>query len=92
MELVRWSEDRVALTRSALEAARSVLRADYCAVVWRPPDGAPLEYHESLLSAYREALDRHGLEPPPGYGPPGPGNAVFYVSSFMDTLEPALAA
>jgi hypothetical protein len=51
------------------------------------PEGAPLEYHVALLAAYREALDRHGLEPPPGYGPPGPGNAVFSVSSFMDTLE-----
>jgi hypothetical protein len=53
------------------------------------PHGAPLEYHIRLLRAYREALDRHGLEPPPGYGPPGPGNAVFSVSSFMDTLEAA---
>src|SRR5947207_3178469 len=51
------------------------------------PDGAPLEYHVRLLEAYREALDRHGLEPPPGYGPAGPGNAVFSVSSFMDTLD-----
>jgi hypothetical protein len=51
------------------------------------PDGAPLEYHVRLLETYREALDVHGLEPPPGYGPPGPGNAVFSVSSFMDTLE-----
>jgi hypothetical protein len=51
------------------------------------PDGAPLEYHVRLLEAYRETLDRHGLEPPPGYGPPGPGNALFSVSSFMDTLE-----
>jgi hypothetical protein len=50
------------------------------------PDGAPLEYHIRLLDAYREALDRHGLEPPPGYGPAGPGNAVFSVSSFMDTI------
>jgi sugar diacid utilization regulator/GAF domain-containing protein len=40
MELVRWSEDTAALTRSALEAARSVLRADYCAVAWRPADAA----------------------------------------------------
>jgi hypothetical protein len=53
------------------------------------PNGAPLEYHIRLLRAYREALARHGLEPPPGYGPPGPGNAVFSVSSFMDTLEAA---
>ena len=52
------------------------------------PEGAPLEYHIRLLEAYRGALDRHGLEPPPGYGPPGPGNAVFSVSSFMDTLTP----
>jgi hypothetical protein len=51
------------------------------------PDGAPLEYHVRLLEAYRETLAKHGLEPPPGYGPAGPGNAVFSVSSFMDTLE-----
>jgi hypothetical protein len=50
------------------------------------PNGAPLEYHIRLLEAYREALDRHGLEPPPGYGPAGPGNAVFSVSSFMDAI------
>src|SRR5438045_4530026 len=51
------------------------------------PDGAPLEYHVRLLEAYRGALERHGLGPPPGYGPAGPGNAVFSVSSFMDTLD-----
>jgi hypothetical protein len=50
------------------------------------PDGAPLEYHVRLLEAYREALERHGLQPPPGYGAPGAGNAVFSVSSFMDVL------
>jgi hypothetical protein len=50
------------------------------------PDGAPLEYHVRLLGAYREALQRNGLEPPPGYGKPGVGNAVFSVSSFMDVL------
>ncbi|HZO34283.1 MAG TPA: radical SAM protein [Gaiellaceae bacterium] len=50
------------------------------------PDGAPLEYHIRLLEAYRDALDRHGLQPPPGYGAAGAGNAVFSVSSFMDTL------
>jgi DNA-binding PucR family transcriptional regulator len=32
--LVQRSEDQVALTRSALEAARKVLRAAYCAVAW----------------------------------------------------------
>ena len=30
----------------------------------------------------------HGLKPPPGYGVAGAGNAVFSVSSFMDTLAP----
>src|SRR6188508_2785958 len=52
------------------------------------PDGAPLEYHVRLLEAYRGALHRHGLAPPPGYGEAGVGNAVFSVSSFMDTLDP----
>jgi hypothetical protein len=50
------------------------------------PEGAPLEYHVRLLEAYRETLERHGLRPPPGYGKPGAGNAVFSVSSFMDVL------
>jgi hypothetical protein len=50
------------------------------------PDGAPLEYHVRLLEAYRDALERHGLRPPPGYGHAGPGKAVFSVSSFMDVL------
>jgi hypothetical protein len=39
-----------------------------------------------LLEAYRDALHRHGLAPPPGYGEAGVGNAVFSVSSFMDVL------
>ncbi len=55
------------------------------------PEGAPLEYHIRLLEAYRATLDTHGLQPPPGYGPPGAGHAVFSVSSFMDTLEPSAA-
>jgi hypothetical protein len=50
------------------------------------PEGAPLQYHVRLLEAYRDALERHGLLPPPGYGKPGVGNAVFSVSSFMDVL------
>ena len=37
------------------------------------PDGAPLEYHIRLLEAYRAALERHGLQPPPGYGVAGAG-------------------
>jgi hypothetical protein len=52
------------------------------------PDGAPLEYHIRLLETYRATLERHGLKPPPGYGVAGAGNAVFSVSSFMDTLAP----
>ena len=50
------------------------------------PNGAPLEYHVRLLDAYCDALHRNGLEPPPGYGEPGVGRAVFSVSSFMDVL------
>jgi hypothetical protein len=52
------------------------------------PEGAPLEYHVRLLEAYQDAIERHGLRPPPGYGKPGAGNAVFSVSSFMDVLAP----
>src|SRR5262245_28801843 len=55
------------------------------------PDGAPLEYHIRLLEAYRAAIERHGLGPPPGYGPSGPGKAVFSVSSFMDSLAQVAA-
>jgi len=51
------------------------------------PEGAPLEYHVRLLGVYRETLERYGHKPPPGYGPAGPGRAVFSVSSFMDSLE-----
>ena len=52
------------------------------------PEGAPLEYHIRLLEVYRETLEKYGLKPPPGYGVAGAGNAVFSVSSFMDTLSP----
>src|SRR6185312_13839058 len=44
------------------------------------PEGAPLEYHLRLLETYRETLNKYRLAPPPGYGEPGPGNAVFSVS------------
>ncbi len=50
---------------------------------------APLEYHLRLLQVYRDTLAKHRLAPPPGYGPPGAGQAVFSVSSFMDVLAPA---
>jgi hypothetical protein len=42
-----------------------------------------------LLQVYRDTLARHNLAPPPGYGPPGAGQAIFSVSSFMDVLAPA---
>lgn len=50
------------------------------------PQGAPLEYHVRLLQTYRAVMEANGLTGPPGYGPRGPGNAVFSVSSFMDSL------
>jgi DNA-binding PucR family transcriptional regulator/putative methionine-R-sulfoxide reductase with GAF domain len=43
MLVVRRSEEQVALTRSALDAARTVLRAAYCAVAWR--DGEVIATH-----------------------------------------------
>jgi hypothetical protein len=52
------------------------------------PDGAPLEYHLRLLETYRDTLNAYHLAPPPGYGEPGPGRAVFSVSPFMDVLAP----
>ncbi|MET7750781.1 radical SAM protein [Micromonospora sp. NPDC005367] len=57
------------------------------------PQGAPLEYHIRLLEIYRATMEANGLSSPPGYGPAGPGRAVFSVSSFMDSLsaEPAAA-
>lgn len=50
------------------------------------PEGAPLEYHLRLLEVYRQTLADFKLAPPPGYGDPGPGRAVFSVSPFMDVL------
>ena len=51
------------------------------------PKGAPLEYHVGLLARWRDALEMHHLDPPPGYGEPGVGRAVFSVSSFMDVVR-----
>ena len=51
------------------------------------PQGAPLEYHVRLLRAWRDTYEKHRLSPPPGYGEPGVGKAVFSVSAFMDVLE-----
>ena len=53
----------------------------------RNPEGAPLEYHVRLLRAWREKHEEYHLPPPPGYGPPGIGHAVFSVSSFMDVIR-----
>jgi hypothetical protein len=52
------------------------------------PQGAPLENQIRLIEVYRETMEKYGHRPPPGYGPPGAGNALFSVSSFMDTLLP----
>lgn len=49
---------------------------------------APLAYHVGLLRVWRDTHRRHNLPVPPGYGPPGAGNAIFSVSSFMDVIEP----
>ncbi len=48
------------------------------------PQGAPLEYHVRLLETYHAILRKYKLTPPPGYGEPGIGKAVFSVSAFMD--------
>jgi hypothetical protein len=50
--------------------------------------GAPLEYHARLLRVWRDTHARHNLPVPPGYGPPGVGQAVFSVSAFMDVIRP----
>jgi hypothetical protein len=49
--------------------------------------GAPLDYHVGLLEKWRNTLEKYKLPPPPGYGNPGIGNAVFSVSSFMDVIR-----
>ena len=48
------------------------------------PEGAPLEYHVRLLETWRDTHAKYRLPPPPGYGDPGAGRAVFSVSAFMD--------
>ncbi len=52
------------------------------------PQNVPLEYHVRLLRVYRDTHAKYALPPPPGYGKPGLGHAVFSVSSFMDVLSP----
>jgi hypothetical protein len=50
----------------------------------------PTALHSSTTSGCSAHIARlsagTGWEPPPGYGKPGAGNAVFSVSSFMDVL------
>ncbi len=53
------------------------------------PEGAPLEYHVRLLEAWRDTHAKYRLPPPPGYGDPGAGRAVFSVSAFMDVVADA---
>ncbi len=55
-------------------------------VLGRNQQGAPLEYHVRLLRVYRDTRAKFRLPPPPGYGHPGLGKAVFSVSAFMDVL------
>ncbi len=57
-------------------------------VLGRNQEGAPLEYHVRLLRVYRDTRAKYRLSPPPGYGDPGLGKAVFSVSAFMDVLPP----
>ena len=76
------SSCRAGSRRGSRRGARSRRRRSAC----DNPDGAPLEYHVRLLETYRDVLEGNGLQPPPGYGEPGAGNAVFSVSSFMDVL------
>lgn len=52
-----------------------------------PHDPPPLAYFCKLLMAWRETFRHYNLKVPPGYGAPGPGNAVFSVSAFMDVLD-----
>jgi hypothetical protein len=48
--------------------------------------GAPLRYHAGLMRAWKETHEKNHLKPPPGYGEPGKGKAVFSVSAFMDII------
>jgi len=56
------------------------------------PEGAPLEYHVRLLRTWRDIHAKHKLPPPPGYGEPGIGRAVFSVSAFMDVIPSVITA
>lgn len=46
----------------------------------------PLKYFLELLTVWKATFEKYDLPVPPGYGEPGPGNAVFSVSAFMDVI------
>ncbi len=46
----------------------------------------PLKYFLELLTVWKATFEKYKLPVPPGYGDPGPGNAVFSVSAFMDVI------
>ncbi|MBE7439023.1 MAG: radical SAM protein [Spirochaetales bacterium] len=48
--------------------------------------GPPLQYFCELLRAWKSTFEKYKLPVPPGYGSPGPGQAVFSVSAFMDVV------
>jgi len=52
-----------------------------------PQPAPPLEYYCRLLEVYRDLYHDYGLSQPRGYGPVGPGKAVFSVSAFMDIIS-----
>jgi DNA-binding PucR family transcriptional regulator/putative methionine-R-sulfoxide reductase with GAF domain len=79
--LVRTSDDQVALTRSALEAARTVLRADYCAVAWRP--SAEVIATQGISQAKADELAGEWLRAALGAGP---------RASLQHRVEPVLDA
>ncbi len=96
----RTPEEAVASTREGLEFFMSQEIVPRF-TTWCPegitllgksnPGGASLDYHLLLLRAWRETLENYHLPPPPGYGGPGIGDAVFSVSSFMDVIRPQIA-
>jgi len=48
--------------------------------------GPPLQYFCELLRVWKATFEKYKLPVPPGYGKPGPGQAVFSVSAFMDVV------
>lgn len=49
---------------------------------------APLEYYARLLSAWYECWKKYRLPPFTGYGPMGPGRAVYMISACNDMGDP----